>query len=383
MRYMENVPELLLFLAVWNMCFFWKWWKNPFLLSTSEVLSSYFPIWCYMKGRVLFKDDVYLEYPSAMGMYSPFYFLQNLLGFLCQKLPMDLKFIVFCYNILVHYYLASVIAFFMLLQWFSPMVSIFGALTLVYNAHNIRLQTPCFVFSSCWMMGVLIKGWVGAFCFGMALLGGYFPILITALPILLFNPLSLLGTVIALPQLISILWYYPKSIRAVSAPDPAWGRMPWKRYFMSLRFPENSVHYPEYSFNIGLCFFLAFFNWSWWWILVIFGLIGAHGAFNFARVPARFVYLVTISLVMTSLGALGAPRMHYLVLPLLLTQLFLLWPNRAQYPSFPFSQWWRKPSFWFTKYVKSAEWPYFTGYMWGKRHSTYRGGFRLKEYNAE
>jgi len=383
----EGIPEYLVLLAIWHLCFFWKWYKNPFLMSTSEVLSSYFPQWCYMRGRVLFKDNVYYEYPASMPVNSPMYPTQLLLGWLCRNLKMDLKFRVFAYHILVHYLIASVIAFFMLRQWFSPMVCLFGAVTLVYNAYNIKMQTPSFVYSSCWIMGWLLPFPFGAICFGMSILGGYFPIVLVSVPILLLNPSSLVGAALALPQLIPFFWYYPRSIRAVTQPDSVWGRMPWKRYLLSLRFPENGIHYPEFAFNVGLCLILSWFSTSWWWVLVAFGVAGASGAFVVARIPARFVYLVSFSIVMASLNALNLhslpPRTHYLLFYVLCLQCFLLWPNREQYPSFPFSQWWRKPSFWFTHPKKSGEWPYFSGYMLGERCSIYRGGFRLKEHHGE
>jgi hypothetical protein len=280
-------------------------------MSTSEVLSSYFPQWCYMKGRVLWKDHVYYEYPASMPVNSPMYPSQLILGWLCQKLPIDVKFMVFAYHILVHYFFASVIAFFMLSNSFPIPVALLGAVSLVYNAYNIRLQTPSFVYSSCWIMGWLLPGWAGAFCFGMSILGGYFPIVLTASPILVLNPFSLLGAVIALGQIIPFLWYYPKSIRAVSSPDSVWGRMPWKRYLLSLRWPENGmIHYPEYAFNVGLCLVLAWFGTTWWWVLVALGVAGASGAFVVARIPARFVYLVGFSLVMCSCVALQ--NMHTL-----------------------------------------------------------------------
>lgn len=247
---------------------------------------------------------------------------------------------------------------------------------MTYNAFMIRPQTPCFMFTAAWIPLALVKGWVGMVAFGMAVLGGYWPTLLAGFPIFFFNPSCLIGGILALPQIIPFSKYYPKSIRAKKVLDRAWGRMPLKRYLCSLRWPENGIHYPEYSFGVGICLILACLHFSLWQLVAIYAFIGSQGVFILDRIPARFVYLVSFSLVMASIHALGSLRTNDLMMPLMILQGFLLWKNRDIYPHFPFSQWWRKITE--HKFV-GTEWPNNTGYMTGEHHQDYYGGFSLAE----
>ena len=248
----------------------------------------------------------------------------------------------------------------------------------------IRPQTPCFMFTAAWIPLCLVPGWIGMLAFGMAVLGGYWPIMLAGFPIFFFNPGCILGAVFALPQIIPFLRYYPRSIRAKKRPVPQWGKMPIKRFFVNLRWPENGmIHYPEYSFGVGLCVLLTTFSIvfpnhcqpSWWILTTLIGFIGSQGWFVLDRIPARFVFLVSFSLVMASIPALRSLNSHDL-LGLTILQGFLLWKNRDIYPHFPFSQWWRKITE--HKFV-GTEWPNNTGYLTGAGHQTYFGGFSLAE----
>jgi hypothetical protein len=223
-------------------------------------------------------------------------------------------------------------------------------------------------------MGALISGPVGAFCFGMAILGGYWPIVIVYAPLLVINPSALWGVVLGLPQIIPFLWYFPRSIRAKKKVDPSWGRMPIKRFFVRLRWPENGmIHYAEYSFGVGICGILTLFYPSPWWFFALLGFIGSQGLLPIDRIPARWVYLVSTALVFGALPLITATFEGWgAILPLLVLQMFLLWQNRDIYPSFPFSQWWRKEHV-----FKGSNWPNNTGYMTGEHHHDYFGGFSL------
>ena len=257
---------------------------------------------------------------------------------------------------------------------FGQLVSLFGAMSLTYNAYMIRPQTPCMMFTMAWIPACLIPGWFGIFSFGMAILGGYWPIILAGFPIFLFNPSCLIGSLLALPQIIPFLRYYPKSIRAKKRPAPLWGKMPLKRFFVRLRWPENGmIHYPEYSFGVGICSVVALFAPSWWWVVALYALLGSQGLFVLDRIPARFVYLVSFSLIMASLYAI---RDSIYIIPMIILQGFLLWKNRDIYPSFPFSQWCRKISE--HKFV-GKDWPNNTGYMNEEHHHDYYGGFALAE----
>lgn len=368
MRCLESLSTYIL--IVYHIAFFWRFYKNPYLLNTSEVASNYYPHWrwmgrCLVGGRAPFTDKIYYLYPACIPFLSTFY-PPNLI------LSMTQSFRVYAYSILIHYLIGSILAFWMLHQWFSPLVCLFGAISLVYNGYCVKVQTPCFAFTHCWIMGILIPGWIGATSLGLAILGGYWPILVTVLPIALLSPSCVWGLMLALPQTIPFLWYYPKSIRAKTRPDPKWGRMPISRYFFSSCFPENGIHFPEYSFGIGCSAVLAFFGcFSYWGLLAVFGFIGSQGWFMIARIPARFVYLVSFAMVFCSLEAI---RDTIYVIPMVVAQVILLWKWRYQYPHFPISQWWRKEH-----KFKGSEWPNNTGYMNEEHHHDYYGGFCLAE----
>ena len=359
-------------LIVYHFAFFWRFYRNPYFLNTSEVASNFYPQWKWAGNHGFpMKDSIYYLFPGHIPFLSQFYPLSRLARlFSCH-------FRVYAYLILFHYLLGSFLAYLMLKSIYAPVICIFGAISLTYNGFNVKLQTPCFAFTSCWLMGALIPGIPGAFCFGMAILGGYWPIIVTFSPLLVINPSALWGVILGLPQIIPFLWYFPCSVRAKKRHDPQWGRMPWKRYFLSLTIPENGmIHYPEYSFGVGICAFLWVFGPVFYKTLSIFGLIMASsGLFVIDRIPARWVYLVSISLIMASLNA---PGLTNWIIPAMVIQCFLLWKWRYQYPHFPFSQWWKK------EHVYSGvDWPNNTGYMNGVGHQKYFGGFSLAENYRE
>lgn len=367
-------------LIAYHFAFFWKFYKNPYLLNTSEVASNFYPFWKWsgIQKWPVWKDNIYYLYPASIPFLSCFYIPSVVF------LKINTAFRVYAYLILLHYLLGSFLAFMALKQYFSEWVALFGAISLVYNAYNIRLQTPCFSFTSCWLMGVLHPD-IGWFCLGMALLGGYWPIVLTASPILLLNPSCLWGVLIGLPQIIPFLWYFPKSIRAKKRYDKNWGRMPIWRYFFRSTIPENGmIHYPEYSFGVGICAVLCIFSCIFvnisvynhiWLLIAMVGFIGSQGYLHFDRIPARWVYLVSYSLICGACVALGGViGGGGAILPLLVIQMAFLWKNRTIYPSFPFSQWWRKEH-----KFEGTDWPNNTGYWNGVGHQNYYGGFSLAE----
>ena len=364
----------IFFLTVWHFAFFWNFYENPNLLATSEVLSNYYPFWTWLgrqlkRFRIPLVDNIYYRYPSCipfLSVFYPPYFLTSLFS----------SFRLYSILILSHYLLGSYLAFIMLSQYVCDPVALFGAISLVYNAYNIKLQTPCFSFTSCWIMGILLPFPYGAICFGMAILGGYWPILITMLPITLLNPSCMWGVILGIPQIIPFLWYFPKSIRAVQKPDRNYGKMPIWRFFVRTTFPSNGVHYPELVFGVGLCSFLWIKTISIWWLFALIGFLGTQGYPLVARIPSRFLYLLGFSLIMASLMPLNAYYSHLLWTVVVTTQVFLLWPNRGIYPHFPYSQWWRKPDM---SIYTGKLWPNNTGYMHEEHHQDYFGGFSLAE----
>ena len=387
MRYVEIISAIVLV----HFCFWWRFYKNPWRLCTSEVASNFFPYWRWFgkelrKGKFPLTDRIYYLSGASIPFLSTFYPPNMLSSFLGAFLNDSRAFKLYSYQILLHSLLACIFSFIMLSQWVNPLIALFGALSLTYTAYMIRPQTPCMMFTMAWIPACLIHGWFGVFAFGMAILGGYWPTVIVSLPIFLYNPICFLGAILALPQIIPFLKYYPKSIRAKKKIDPAWGRMPLKRFFFRLQWPENGmIHYPEYSFGVGICIPLALYHFLFqhfvgWAIFTIIGFIGSQGVFVLDRIPARFVYLMSFSLVMGAVFALHSIRIDYLLPPLIVLQFFLLWKNRDIYPSFPFSQWWKKITE--HKFI-GKEWPNNTGYMTGEHHHDYFGGFSLAQNYRE
>lgn len=380
LRCLEELSVIVL--TVYHFSFWWRFYSNPFRHATSEVLSNFFPHWLWLGRRLRawespFTDKIYYRFPAGIPFLSTFYPPYLATAYLSSFLSKDTAFRVYSVLILIHSLLGSIFAFIMFRQFSHPLVALFGSLSLTYSAYMIRPFTPCEAFTMAWLPLVLTPaGWVGL---GMALLGGYFPIIVTASPIFILNPSCLSGLFIALPQLIPFLFYFPRSVRSDFKHDPNWGRMPIKRFFIRLCFPENGVHYPEYSFGTGLSIILTVIHPSFWWIFVIISIIGSRGHLMIDRIPARWLYLLSFSLVMASVFALNAHYSHDLIIGLVIGQGFLLWRNRDIYPHFPFCQWWRRPS----EFEWSGPgWPNNTGYMNEEHHHDYEGGFSLRVRNG-
>lgn len=378
------MAEIIIILIIFHFAFWWKFYTNPWRLCTSEIVSNEYPHWLWM-GRQLrkriwpMKDNIYYREPGSIPFlctFYPPYFITAFISTLCNK---NTSFKLYSWLIYIHSFLGSLFSYILMYKYlhFGQLVSLFGALSLAYNAYVIRPQTACMMFTMAWIPACLINGWIGCLAFGLAILGGYWPIILTGFPIFLYNPFCFWGAVLALPQIIPFLRYWPKTIRAKRRPTSSWGRMPLKRYFFSLRWPENGmIHYPEYSFGVGICTFLALLRPTTWWIPAIIGVLGSQGLFVLDRIPARFVYLVSFAVIMASIFALKASNSQDILIPLIILQGFLLWKNRDIYPSFPFSQWWRKIDE--HKFI-GKNWPNNTGYMNEEHHYDYYGGFALAE----
>ena len=350
------------YLVIYWFIFWQKFLRNPYLLSTSEIATTNFPHWIWMGRKWRATDEIYYKYPASIPFMSMWYFPNVLVSKLSRYLSLDSAFKLYVYFILAHYLLASIIAY--------KVLGLFGALTLTYAGYCIKPQTPSFVYTMTWMPGMIIPGPMGIFSCFMAITGGYWPILVYFMPVAVFlNPWCLLGLIPALPQIISFLYYWPKSVRHKADTDRTLGRIPfWKLKDLILptnnTSPTNGVHYPEMAMYMGIA---PLFIWhlSWWWIpVLISGLIGIGALPQFQRIPSRIVYLLTFSIV-----CIFVPNTtnHFLCL----LQAVLLLMNNSIYPSFPFSQWWDKPSKIYPKFD-------YTGYLENKKINTYLGGFSLK-----
>lgn len=316
------------------------------------------------------KDDIYYRYPACIPFLSMFYFPNVLMAKIASFFKQDVAFRIYAYFILAHYLLASFIAF--------KVMGLFGAITLTYAAYCIKPQTPAAVFTMCWMPGMLLSGPYGALCFGMALLGGYWPVLVYFAPVaILCNPACLWGVFLGLPQIIPFLWYWPRSIRAGAVFNKKEGSIPWwklKDLFILTNdlAPTNGVHYPEVAMYMGIALLLIGFN--WWDLIALIAVLVSCGLlpFHIQRIPSRCLFLATTAI------AISASMGKTLQAPLILLQSFLLLKNSSIYPSFPFSQWWDKPSKLYKNHNRGS-YPHSTGYLFNERISEYKGAFRLKD----
>lgn len=227
---------------------------------------------------------------------------------------------------------------------------------------------------------MFLPGFWGAFSLGMAILGGYWPILVYVLPCLIFNPSASIGLIVGLPQIVPFMWYWKKSVRDGEKTDSVFGRVPWYR-FKDLFWPSrsvsmvNGVHYPEMAMYMGIAVLFIWKASLWWFPAVYSILVLCNFLSPIQRIPSRALYLLTLSLSFLSSGT-------SLALELVILQACLLLRNSSLYPSFPFSQWWNKPSKMFKTLPLLNEWPYFTGYLQETKIDTYRGSFRLKGESA-
>lgn len=355
----------LALISYW-LIFWWGKLRNPFQLCTSELMTTNFPFW---KAGAPFKDSIYYKYPICIPFLSPLYPPSLIASKLCRFFTLDTAFKFYTYFILSHYLLASIIAFHLFMP-FGKETALFGALTLTYSGYCIKPQTPSFVYTMCWIPGALFTGIPGMLCLTMAILGGYWPILVYVIPVVaIMNPWSLLGILPALIQILPFLWYWPRSVRHKEKVDDSIGRLPWWK-LKDLFIPTNSVslvngvHYPEASMYMGLSILLCFHS-GIWLLFLVAGIAVACGLIPpVQRIPLRSLYLVTLSV------SFLAVQSHPDIL-LTLFQAFLLTVNSRIYPSFPFSQWWQKPSLCYPE----AD---YTGYLTSTKKHDYSGAFALR-----
>ena len=364
----------LILIGYWLL--FWrKFLWNPYLLCTSEIASTFFPHWRWM-GRQLrqgifpSQDDIFYKLPGSIPFLATFYPPNLITAYLGSFLKEDHAFRLYAYFIIAHFLLCSIFAY----QLFG---NLFGAITLAYAGYVIKPNTPTFVFSATWIPLALKGGVLGAVGWSMSLFGGYYPILVYVLPLIaLLQPLSFIGgCFMASSQLLPFLGYFKRSVRIGEKVDKSFGRISWWK-LSDLINPirsigaTNGVHYPEVMMYMGIAPFLIW-HLSWWNIPLSISILVCLGILDSVqRIPARSLYLLTLSVCFlaqdTNLGIL-----------LLILQAFLLLQNSSIYPSFPFSQWWDKPSRLYSKKPKSYNWPFITGYREGIKISHYVGAFKL------
>lgn len=386
---MEILPENILILFFYHLLFFRKFYFNPFLQSTGEMISTFFPqlLWQgrkWLKGKTPFKDDLWYKEPCSIPFLATFYPPQFLISLLCAILPVDLAFSVFQYFVLSHYFIGSVLGYFYFSQFCDPLVSLFGAITLSYMSASIKIGEPCIVYTVCWLIGYLLGGWLGGLSLGFAILGGYWPLVLYFSPVLFlhFDWTSVsLGLLIGLPQIIPSVFYYPRSVRWKEKLNHQFGRVPfWKLkdlFFLDSEWMRiNDVLSWEQSLYCGLFVpFLSVFGDIKYILVSIVSLLLSMTYAPF-RCPCRFLHVFSFSLVLASVE--GLEKFSYYSVGILILNSFFLLRNAEKFPWHPFAEPIKKPSEWL-KEKPSEKFPFFTGYWHDKAISEkrYRGGFSL------
>lgn len=403
---MESIPQSILFLAIYHLIFFWKFYFKPYENCTGEVASTYFPhwIWCgrqWASGKIPLRDTIYYYYPGSIPFLSTFYPPHIITSIIGSKLSLNHAYLLYHFTMVAHYLLGSILSFFAFLKWADPLVALFGSITWTYAAYNIRSQSPCIAFMHAWTMGCFLGGWMSVVSSSFILYAGYLPLAFFFIPVASFlYPECLLGLLAYMPQLCLFIPYYVKSIRNGQKLSTNYGSVPLWR-LLDLILPNlrkgciNGVLYPEMVMFCGVStVILIYFSTTRAMLLLILSLILSIGLLPpLFRIPARYLHLLTFSLAWSAASGLNNLKLStYQLLSILILQSFDLLRNRELLEAFPFREMWKKPSEFFqTKLTKFLEenagsyrvsglpFPLFTGYINNLQTLGYNGGFQLKK----
>ncbi len=339
----------------------------------------------WLKLKIPAKDNIYYYEPGSIPFLSTYYPPQILMAVICNFLNLDMSFRVYQYYLNLHYLVNSLLSYALLLTWTDPLTALFGAISYSYCASSFKINTPSFVYTACWIPGIFLGGILGAVCLGMAILGGYWPVLIYFVPLVAWSMVGqkelILGVIIGLPQIIPTLFYYPRSIRTLK--HNLKGTVPlWK--FLDLFWGDrkwcfiNGVAYTEMALFCGILtpiFALMSDSKAWIGLFVSFLLCLFWGPL---RITARALTVFSFFLVWMAVSSFqGVPDKFKVVF--ILIQAWSLLKNADIYPHHPFCEPNKRPSFWFSKSPDINKFPYFTGYYHEIPTRGYTGGFSLKE----
>lgn len=386
---MVQISEAIIVLFLVHILFWKNVYQDVFVLSTSELLETHFSHFDWLgHTRKFWKDDIFFYYPACMPVLSSFYPPHFIGAKLSRKLGINDKFRVMVWLILIHHLLGSILAFLMFRQWYPVMESLFGAVTLSFTSYNTKTNNPCIAYTMAWIPGMFIHGPIGILSVGMAILGGYYPILVYILPFsMIWNSQNIFGVLLGLPQIIPFLWYYPKSIRAESKVNQEFGKVSLS-VLCDLIFPrtvgyKNGVLHSEYSLFFGILSpFLIFFSLSIWMVPFILSFLFMIGEFPVPfRVPARWAYVFVFSgTILATDGLFRLALLDSQLFILIVIQFLSLIRFKVIFPSFPFCQLQRPPLYHFSRYKAGQfKFPFRTGYFFNEKTKGYCGGFSLKE----
>ena len=381
---MEELPKHFFLLAAYHFFFFRKFYLNPYLNSTGELLSTFYPVTVWQgrqwnRGKPPLRDQIYYYEPASIPFLSTFYPVQIAVSKLIAILPCDRGFVVYSFVIYLHYLLSSLLAYILFTKIASPELALLCSISWTYAASTLRVGHPCSTYTICWVPGIFLGGWIGALSFFMSLTGGYWPVLIYFLPGFLMLPEVFYGAIPALPQIIMFANYFPRSIRYKQKSDHSFGRFPAMKLFDYFTgnpgiSKVNGVLPWEMGVFIGIIPLICIFYPSGWLLVAVLYLILAmtRGA---GRIPSRALIMANFAFIMcVALSGLSGDKVWIL----LIIQGYLLLRNIDMYPWFPFAEKQKKPSFWFNRKPIVNRFPYFTGYYHETPTNGYTGGFALR-----
>ena len=386
----------ILLLILFNLIFFWKIWLNPFTISRSELLSTFYPSWLYI-GRQARKCQSWKTEPCfwlnfhAHPVLSSYYPPHVLTAWIASFLDLDTAFVLLTRTILVHFIWMSFGWYFLLSQSYTSIpLLIFGAITLSYSGYTIK-QQPCIIYTIAWfpwiLLGIAIhQPFVAGAALGMSLLAGYYPIGIQMLlisfaaSVVWISPISWvpIGLLLGLPQLIPFLKYLPKTIRMEKN-------------------KKADVGFWEKAWFPGITTLLLIpFSTSRIWPILILSVLLVSGLFSkyLPRISYRWLFTVQFCLGwMAVSGLANINTSSKVMLALLFIQGFdLYWHNSKLIPTLPYAELPKRPSLAFktqiTTFLESnlkphervsgLPYPLFTGIVNSIKTLGYCGGMQLK-----
>lgn len=388
----EGFTVLILF----NFLFFYRLYRNPYTLSRSELLSTFYPSWLYI-GRQARKLKLWKYEPCywlnfhAHPVLSSYYPPHVLTAWIASFLNLDMAFVLLTRTILVHFVWMSIGWYLLLnLNYTGLSLLLFGVLTLTYSAYNIK-QQPCIIYTISWFPWLLLgitqnNVLISSVAFGMILLSGYYPIGIQMLGIsilasllwgrnLLWVPI---GVLIGLPQLVPFLRYLPKTIR--------------------MRTNEKvDVGFWEKTWYPGItALILVIYSSSRIWLLLVISVLLSLGLFSkyLPRISYRWLFTVQFCLGWMAVSGLSNITSNFmLVTSLLIIQAFdLYYHNSKLIPTYPYAELQKRPQQAFNtkltafleanlksdERVSGLPYPLFTGIINGIKTLGYCGGMQLK-----
>ena len=346
-------------------------------LATSELLSTFFPTW-------LRRDkSAYWLSPKSHPVLSSYYPPHILSSYIAGFTRLDTSYLILLWSLGLHYAFCFAGYYYLFQNYYSPAVSIFGAITLTFGAVSLR-QQPCIIYTLSWFPITLFQDPIlSALGIGMMILGGYYPFAIYLIPVSLMAHILwygevwlMAGFILGLPQLVAFLNYLPKTVK--------------KR--------NDSCETPEVErrFYLGVVpIMLLPFSTSRIWPLLVISVAFSLGLLRkwFPRVPQRWLIVVQFCVGWMAVSGLSNLHLAHTTLVILVSvhAFDLYWNNRECIPPRPWCELYQKPSWAFntklTRYldkhlgdyrVAGLPWPLFTGLINGHRTMGYQGSMQLK-----